>query len=94
MAILTLNRPVTITKEVRPICVYTGTDLFVGEFGRVAGWGSLFEGLYSMSLKYISFFFANHTKKFKNLIKKLVVLHFQNYIHVSASLRIQKSLKK
>ena len=44
VAVLTLSKPVQITEFVKPVCLNSENDNFVGQAGTVAGWGSLFEG--------------------------------------------------
>lgn len=46
LAIITLNDTVIFTKEIRPICLYDGKSDLYNEYATVAGWGSLYEGMY------------------------------------------------
>ncbi|XP_033356794.1 proclotting enzyme-like [Bombus vosnesenskii] len=43
IALLTLNEPVPFTKEIRPICLPSGPQLYIGCTATVIGWGSLRE---------------------------------------------------
>lgn len=43
VAILTLSEPVEFTEEIRPICLPSGSKLYVGMTATVIGWGSLRE---------------------------------------------------
>lgn len=43
VAILTLDSPVTLSRQVRPICLPASGDNFAGSFATVIGWGSLRE---------------------------------------------------
>ncbi|KAF2352220.1 Serine proteases trypsin domain [Trinorchestia longiramus] len=44
IAMITLNKPATLTQHVQPICLNSDPTSLVQEVGTVAGWGSLFEG--------------------------------------------------
>lgn len=44
VAILTLNEPVEFSETVRPVCLPSGANLYVGKKATVIGWGSLREG--------------------------------------------------
>ncbi|XP_058805706.1 transmembrane protease serine 9-like [Phymastichus coffea] len=44
VAILTLNEPVEFTETIRPVCLPSGANLYVGNKATVIGWGSLREG--------------------------------------------------
>lgn len=43
IAILTLSEPVAFTKQIRPICLPSGAQLYAGKAATVIGWGSLRE---------------------------------------------------
>lgn len=43
ISILTLDQPVTFTKNIRPICLPGGGRAYSGVVGTVIGWGSLRE---------------------------------------------------
>ena len=45
IALVTLATPVpaSMAKTVRPICLATGSESYVGRMGTVVGWGSLYE---------------------------------------------------
>ncbi|OAD59342.1 Serine proteinase stubble [Eufriesea mexicana] len=43
IALLTLNEPVPFTKQIRPICLPSGSQLYSGKIATVIGWGSLRE---------------------------------------------------
>lgn len=51
MAIITLDRQIQFNKNVRPICLPSPTDVFVGQSGIVAGWGALEEGVPNGGIK-------------------------------------------
>lgn len=43
VAILTMDRPVEFTQNIRPICLPTGQSDYTGKVATVIGWGSLRE---------------------------------------------------
>lgn len=43
IALLTLESPIQYTRSVRPICLPTSAKNYGGQYGMVAGWGSLRE---------------------------------------------------
>lgn len=43
IALLTLDSPVQYSQSIRPICLPTGSKSYGGQWGIVAGWGSLRE---------------------------------------------------
>ncbi|XP_025602997.2 proclotting enzyme-like [Athalia rosae] len=43
VAILTLDKPVPFTEQIRPVCLPTGSQLYTGKTATVIGWGSLRE---------------------------------------------------
>ena len=44
VALLTLNEPVEFSETIRPVCLPSGANLYVGKKATVIGWGSLREG--------------------------------------------------
>lgn len=44
IAIIRLDSPVEFTKQVRPVCLPTGSSTYAGKTATVIGWGSLSEG--------------------------------------------------
>ncbi|XP_072944154.1 uncharacterized protein l(2)k05911 isoform X2 [Epargyreus clarus] len=44
VAILTLDQPITFTKNIRPVCLPGGSRAYAGLIATVIGWGSLREG--------------------------------------------------
>lgn len=50
IALLTLDSPVQYSRSVRPICLPTGSKGYGGQYGIVAGWGSLRESEFFIDL--------------------------------------------
>ncbi|XP_014218377.1 proclotting enzyme-like [Copidosoma floridanum] len=44
VALLTLNEPVEFTETIRPVCLPSGSSLYINKMSTVIGWGSLREG--------------------------------------------------
>lgn len=59
VALLTLNEPIEFSETVRPVCLPSGSNLYVGKKAIVIGWGSLREGKCTNYQFFFSFFFRS-----------------------------------